>query len=59
MTFHVEAVTREYIASGLTFDEILHDFPFLTREDITAALTFAAVVTGSDMLVPDEIEVRI
>ena len=32
----------DYLASGMTEDEILHDFPDLTREDIRACLAFAA-----------------
>jgi uncharacterized protein (DUF433 family) len=32
----------EYLASGMTEDEILDDFPDLTREDIKACLAFAA-----------------
>lgn len=32
----------EYLASGMTEDEILADFPYLTREDIRACLAFAA-----------------
>ena len=32
----------EYLASGMTEDEILTDFPDLTREDIKACLAFAA-----------------
>lgn len=32
----------EYLASGMTEDEILTDFPDLTREDIRACLAFAA-----------------
>ena len=32
----------EYLASGMTEEEILHDFPELTREDIRACLAFAA-----------------
>ena len=32
----------EYLASGMTEAEILADFPDLEREDIWAALTFAA-----------------
>ena len=31
-----------YLASGMTVDEILHDFPYLTREDIQACLSYAA-----------------
>ncbi|HEX8830175.1 MAG TPA: DUF433 domain-containing protein, partial [Longimicrobium sp.] len=32
----------EYLASGMTEEEILADFPELTREDIRACLEFAA-----------------
>lgn len=32
----------EYLASGMSEDEILSDFPDLTREDIRACLQFAA-----------------
>ena len=32
----------EYLASGMTPDEILSDFPDLTAEDIRACLAFAA-----------------
>ena len=32
----------EYLAGGMTEAEILVDFPSLTREDIGAALAFAA-----------------
>ena len=32
----------EYLASGMTEDEILADFSELTREDIKPCLTFAA-----------------
>lgn len=31
-----------YLASGMTYEEVLADFPYLTREDILAALEFAA-----------------
>ncbi|MGH8622784.1 MAG: DUF433 domain-containing protein [Burkholderiales bacterium] len=31
-----------YLASGMTVDEILRDFPYLTREDIQACLSYAA-----------------
>ncbi len=33
----------EYLAGGMSEDEILEDFPSLQREDIRAVLTFAAV----------------
>ena len=32
----------EYLASGMTEEQILTDFPELTREDIRACLAFAA-----------------
>ena len=32
----------EYLAAGMTPDEILSDFPDLTAEDIRACLAFAA-----------------
>ena len=32
----------EYLASGMTEEQILKDFPDLTREDIQACLAFAA-----------------
>jgi uncharacterized protein (DUF433 family) len=32
----------EYLAGGMSPDEIVHDFPDLTHEDIRACLAFAA-----------------
>ena len=32
----------EYLVSGMTEEELLNDFPDLTREDILACLAFAA-----------------
>ncbi|HMO64734.1 MAG TPA: DUF433 domain-containing protein [Verrucomicrobiota bacterium] len=32
----------EYLAGGMTVEEVLVDFPYLTREDILACLAFAA-----------------
>jgi len=31
-----------YLAAGMTYDELLADFPELTREDILASLEWAA-----------------
>jgi uncharacterized protein (DUF433 family) len=31
-----------YLASGMTHQEILDDFPYLTKEDILACLSYAA-----------------
>ncbi len=32
----------EYLAAGMTQEQILHDFPYLTEEDIRACLAYAA-----------------
>jgi uncharacterized protein (DUF433 family) len=32
----------EYLASGMTEDQIISDFPELTKEDIHACLSYAA-----------------
>ena len=32
----------EYLAAGMSEDDVLRDFPDLTREDIRACLAFAA-----------------
>lgn len=32
----------DYLASGMTQQELLDDFPYLTRDDILACLSFAA-----------------
>ncbi len=32
----------DYLASGMTVEEIIEDFPDLVREDINACLSFAA-----------------
>ena len=32
----------EYLAAGMTSQEILEDFPYLTQEDILACLSYAA-----------------
>ena len=32
----------EYLASGMSFDEVLEDFPYLQKEDILACLSYAA-----------------
>jgi uncharacterized protein (DUF433 family) len=31
-----------YLASGMSYEEVLEDFPYLTREDILASIEFAA-----------------
>jgi uncharacterized protein (DUF433 family) len=32
-----------YLAAGMTHEQILNDFPYLTEEDILACLAYAAV----------------
>jgi uncharacterized protein (DUF433 family) len=32
----------DYLASGMSHEELLSDFPYLTEEDIRACLAFAA-----------------
>ena len=42
----------EYLASGMTQQEILEDFPYLTEEDILACLSYAADREKRLMIVP-------
>jgi uncharacterized protein (DUF433 family) len=42
----------DYLASGMSIEEILDDFPELTREDILACLAFAADQGRQVMSVP-------
>ena len=42
----------DYMASGMSIEEILDDFPELTREDILACLAFAADQGRKVMSVP-------
>jgi uncharacterized protein (DUF433 family) len=42
----------EYLASDMTEEEILHDFPDLTREDLKACIAFAADRERKLMTVP-------
>ena len=41
MRITLEDILR-YLSSGMSIDEILEDFPELTREDILVSLEFAA-----------------
>lgn len=45
MRFSV-AQMLELLASGMTHEEILEDYPFLQIEDIQACLTFAAKIAN-------------
>lgn len=31
-----------YLAAGMSLDEVLRDFPYLTRDDVLACLSYAA-----------------
>ena len=42
----------EYLAGGMTTEEVLADFPELTRQDILACLAFAADREKRLMLMP-------
>lgn len=41
----------DYLASGMSKDEILGDFPYLTEEDILACLAYAADREKHEILV--------
>ncbi|HZG42157.1 MAG TPA: DUF433 domain-containing protein [Longimicrobium sp.] len=41
----------EYLASGMTQEEILADFPYLEPEDIGASLAFAADIPRKLMVI--------
>lgn len=41
----------EYLASGMTQEQILKDFPYLTEEDIRACLKYAADREHQQMVV--------
>jgi uncharacterized protein (DUF433 family) len=45
----------EYLASGMTVDEILEDFPPLTREDVLACCGYAAMVLGPHSELPSDL----
>lgn len=42
----------ELLASGMSIDEVLADFPDLEREDLLAALEYGAVSTERGRVVP-------
>jgi uncharacterized protein (DUF433 family) len=43
----------EYLAGGMSIEEILADFPYLTREDIPACLAYAAAREQSGCSEPE------
>lgn len=44
----------DYLAGGMTMEQILEDFPDLTREDILACLAYAADRERSLLMVPPQ-----
>ena len=42
----------ELLASGMTFEELLDDYPDLENEDLLAVLEFAALTIGGQRVVP-------
>lgn len=42
----------ELLASGMTFDEVLADYPDLQRDDLLAALEYGALASGGQQLHP-------
>lgn len=47
----VEQILR-LLAQGLTTKDILKDYPHLTKDDITAALLYAAKLMGKEEVYP-------
>jgi uncharacterized protein (DUF433 family) len=41
-----------YLAAGMTPQQILHDFPYLTEDDIPVCLAFAADREGRTLIAP-------
>lgn len=41
-----------YLASGMSYEEVLEDFPYLTMDDIMACLSFAAERSYNIAVVP-------
>ena len=42
----------ELLASGMSHNEVLEDYPFLQEEDIQACLQFAAQIANAKSLIP-------
>ena len=48
----------DYLAGGMTHEEILADFPALKAEDVQAAIAFAAASAEEDLPVPATPHIR-
>jgi len=46
------SVILDNVAAGLSWDEIVEEYPPLTRDDVQAALEYAAALTREEELVP-------
>ena len=40
----------DYLASGMSIEDVLRDFPYLTREDIQACMAYAAALAHEEVL---------
>ncbi len=49
MRYPVEMLL-ELLASGMTIDDVLGDYPDLERDDVLAALEFAALAAGNRVM---------
>ncbi len=47
-----------YLASGMTYEEILEDFPYLSLEDILACLSYAAERERQTLVVLPKAEIQ-
>jgi uncharacterized protein (DUF433 family) len=41
----------ELLASGMTFDDVLADFPYLERDDLLAALEYGALASSGQQVI--------
>lgn len=51
MRYPVESLL-ELLASGMTIDDVLADYPDLERDDVLAALEFGALTAGGHRVGP-------
>ena len=49
MRMTVQAVL-ELLAGGMSFDEVLDDYPYLERDDLIAALEYGAMTAGGQQI---------
>jgi uncharacterized protein (DUF433 family) len=46
----------ELLASGMTHEEILEDYPYVERDDILACLLFASKMANAQSIIPYDID---